>query len=321
MPEELHSVVVPVYNEETVINSFYERATQALGVLPGFEIIFVDDGSTDTTTERIRQLASTDARVRLVRLSRNFGQQLALTAGIDAATGDTVTVIDCDLQDPPELIPDMVKLWREGADVVFAVRERRHGESWHKRATAKLFYRTMHMLTSVDIPMDHSEFRLVSRRAANELRAMREQHRYTRGMVSWLGMNRSFIRYDRQPREAGETKYSYAKLIRVAADGIVSFSIRPLQFATYLGFLAAGFSAAYGVFVLLHWLLTRESVEGWTSLVIVVLFLGGVQLLTLGVIGEYIGRIYDDVRARPLYVVDDMVGFPPSSKPASGETE
>lgn len=318
---ELHSVVVPVYNEELVIERFLRRARAALEPLTSYEIIFVDDGSYDRTGDRIREEALADPRIRLVELSRNFGQQIALAAGIDVAAGDTVTIIDCDLQDPPELIPDMVAEWRKGADVVFAVRRKRSGESLPKRATAALYYRFLRVMTSVDIPVDHSEFRLISRRVADNLRVMRERHRYTRGLVSWLGMNRAVVTYERQNRAAGETKYSYAKLLRVAMDGIVSFSLRPLQLATWLGFAAAVLAVFYGIYVVLHWIITRDSIEGWSSLMVVMLLLGGTQLVTLGLIGEYIGRTYDEVRGRPLYVVSDMVGFNDRDRPSTGTSE
>lgn len=318
---ELHSVVVPVYNEELVIERFLQRARAALDSLTSYEIIFVDDGSSDGTGERIRKEALADPHIRLVELSRNFGQQIALAAGIDVAVGDTVTVMDCDLQDPPELIPDMVAEWRKGADVVFAVRRKRSGESLPKRATAALYYRFLRVMTSVDIPVDHSEFRLISRRVADNLRVMRERHRYTRGLVSWLGMNRAVVSYERQSRAAGETKYSYARLLRVAMDGIVSFSLRPLQLATWLGFAAAALAVIYGIYVVLHWIITRDSIEGWSSLMVVMLLLGGTQLVTLGLIGEYIGRTYDEVRGRPLYVVSDMVGFSDGKRSSTGTSE
>lgn len=306
---EFHSIVVPIYNEEDVLRELHARLSSALSVLPAYEVILVDDGSSDATAAMLAEISAGDARWKCVSLARNFGQQTAMTAGIDFARGDTVTVIDADLQDPPELIPRMVEEWRRGADVVFAVRESRRGERWFKRACASAYYRVLRALTSVDIPADHSEFRLISRRVAAALRGMGERNRYTRGLAAWVGLKRVTILYPREPRRGGATKYSVLGLIGVASDGILSFSVRPLRLATALGFFASFLALAYGIFALVYWYVTRAPVAGWTSLVIIVLFLGGVQLVTLGVVGEYIGRIYDEVRARPLYTVAGVSGF------------
>lgn len=307
---ELHSVVVPMFNEAQVVEIFHDRITAALRPLPDYELIVVDDGSGDQTYSILQRLAQTDRRLRIVRLSRNFGHQTAITAGIDLASGDTVTVIDADLQDPPELIPELIARWREGADIVFAIREKRMGESWFKRTTASVFYRLLVKIARTDIPLDAGDFRLMSRKAVEGLKAMREHSRYIRGLVGWIGLERAYVTYRRDPRAAGETKYPLAKMLRLAADGIVSFSTRPLQLATLLGMAAAGLAFLYAAYVLWMRFASSAVVEGWSSLMIVVLFLGGVQLLTVGIIGEYIGRIYDEVRSRPLYMVNEVSGFP-----------
>jgi polyisoprenyl-phosphate glycosyltransferase len=306
---ELHSIVVPVFNEEAVLPAFFERLRAALEPVGDWEVVFVDDGSTDDTYAILKSLAASDGRVRLIRFGRNFGQQVAIAAGIDAADGDTVTVIDADLQDPPELIPQMIERWRAGADVVYAIHQSREGELWIKKATATVFYRVLRLLTPIDIPVDHSEFRLMSSRAAAGLRAMREQSRYTRGLVAWLGLPSDTVRYHRDARAAGETKYSLFTLTRLAVDSIVSFSARPLQLASAMGFVAAFAGFVYGIYALYMKLVVHYPVAGWTSLMIVLLFFSGVQLITVGIIGEYIARIYSQVLDRPLYTVTEMVGF------------
>lgn len=308
---ELHSVVVPMYNEQETAEQFYRRATDALRGLPDYEIIAVDDGSADRTGEILTALAASDPHLKVVRFSRNFGHQTAITAGVDFAHGDTVTVIDADLQDPPELITQMVDEWRRGAEVVFAVRESRAGESPFKRWTASAFYRVLRRLTPVDIPQDAGDFRLMSRKAASCLRLMREHNRYVRGLVGWIGMKRAFVTYRRDPRFAGETKYPLRKMVRFAADGIVSFSTRPLHMASWLGLAAVLVGFVMAIWALVEQLIAGRVVEGWTWLMIAVLFIGGIQLVTLGIIGEYVGRIYDEVRRRPLYLVDQVEGFGP----------
>ncbi|MCL4079353.1 glycosyltransferase family 2 protein [Coriobacteriia bacterium Es71-Z0120] len=307
--EELHSIVVPMYNEREVALTFLERATAALSALPAYEIIVVDDGSTDGTWEILDSARAAYPNLRLIRFSRNFGHQTAITAGIDAARGDTVTVIDADLQDPPELIPKMVEKWREGADIVFAVRRARRGESLFKKATAAAFYRLMRSLAAVDIPLDSGDFRLMSRRTADALISMRERSRFIRGLVAWLGFQRAYVHYDREERAAGRTKYPLGKMLRLAADGIVSFSLRPLQLAALFGALSALIGFGVIVYAIVERLRGGDVVPGWTSLMVAVLFMGGVQLLSLAILGEYVGRIYDEVRGRPLYVVHERVGF------------
>jgi glycosyltransferase involved in cell wall biosynthesis len=306
---ELHSIVVPMYNEEAVAEEFLKRATAAFSALPDYEIVIVDDGSRDRTFEIVSAQAQRDPHLRIVRFARNFGHQTATTAGIDLAVGDTVSVIDADLQDPPELILEMVKLWRKGKDIVFAVRESRAGESAFKKATASSYYRLLRRVAKVDIPVDTADFRLMSRKAVEGLKAMREQSRYMRGLVGWMGLERAEIKYHRDPRYAGETKYPLKKMARLALDGIISFSTIPLHVATYMGVAAAGLGFIAAIWAIVRKLTGGYVVQGWASLIVSVLFIGGVQLITLGVVGEYIGRIYDEVRSRPLYLIRDVRGF------------
>lgn len=305
---EFHSVVAPMYDEEQVAEEFVRRTTAAMGGLD-HELIVVDNGSTDRTAEILDGLRAEFPRLKVVSLSRNFTHQGGITAGIDFARGDTVTVLDGDLQDPPELIPQMIERWRQGADVVFAVREERLGESAFKRGTAKAFYRVLRTISDIDIPIDAGDFRLMSRRAAEGLRGMRETSRYIRGMTGWLGLRRDSIRYARDARFAGETKYPFRAMWRLAMDGAFSFSARPLQLATWLGFAAATVGLVLAVAVVSMRLFDDALQRGWASLMLTLLFFGGVQLITIGILGEYVGRIYDEVRRRPLYLVRDVRGF------------
>jgi len=305
--QKLISVVVPVYCEEAVIEQTYDELTRVLRALPAhrYELIFVDDGSSDGTGTILRRLAGADPCARVVFFSRNFGHQAAITAGI---RGDAVVTIDADLQDPPSLIPRMVALWEAGNQVVFARREEREGETWFKRATAALFYRLLNRLAGINIPQNTGDFRLIDRRVADELNRMREHNRFLRGLVSWVGFRQVAIEYARNPRRAGETKYPLRKMIRFAWDGIISFSDKPLRAALNLGFLAIAVSfgvLAYGLYQ--HW--TGHTVRGWTSTMVTILFLGGVQLFTLGVIGEYLSRMHDEIKGRPLYVVDEEINL------------
>jgi polyisoprenyl-phosphate glycosyltransferase len=307
----LLSVVVPCKNEEQVLFETHRRLTQALSVIEhlSFEIIYVDDGSQDSTPEALRRLQRDDHRVRVVRLSRNFGHQVAITAGMEYASGDAVVVIDADLQDPPEVIAEFVAQWRGGADVVYGVRTERNGERAFKLWSAKLFYRFIGQLSETEIPPDTGDFRLMDRKVMEALLTMPERDRFIRGMVSWLGFSQVAVPYRRAPRLAGETKFSLFRMIRFATDGIVSFSTMPLRLATYLGFLVSGI-AVVGILVALYArLFARDWVQGWTSIVIAVLFLGGVQLICLGIIGEYVGRIYGEAKRRPLYFVRELIGF------------
>ncbi len=297
------SVVVPVFDEEENLDELYRRVTESLGASgESFEIVLVDDGSRDGSLSRMQALAAHDPRVVVVRLSRNFGHQVAVSAGVDAARGQAIILMDADLQDPPEVVPRMLALWREGFDVVYGRRTRRPGESWFKRVTAAAFYRLIRKLTSIDIPADVGDFRLMSRRVVDVLKQFRERNRFVRGMVAWIGFRQTAIDYERQVRAAGETKYPLRKMVRFAADAVFSFSHVPLRIATGLGLVVSTLSFAYGVFTILVRLFHWGVVEGWASLMVAVTFLGGVQLVSLGIIGEYLGRVYDEVKQRPLYV-------------------
>ena len=308
MMDPVLSVVVPAFNEAEVLHSFLARTRAVLEATGlAWEIVFADDGSTDPTAEIIRAMHDADPRVALVSLSRNFGKEIAMTAGLDHARGQAVVVIDADLQDPPELISDFVRLWREGADVVYARRTEREGESAAKRATAHLFYRLMNTLADRPIPADVGDFRLMSRRAVDSLLRMRERHRFMKGLFSWIGYKQVELAYTRAPRAAGSTKWNYWRLWNLSLEGITSFSIRPLQFASYVGFAISLVSLGYGGYIVVDTLVHGNPVAGYPSLVVIVLFLGGVQLMTLGVIGEYIGRIFNETKQRPLYLVGAVV--------------
>ena len=275
-----------------------------------FEIIYVDDGSSDSTPDILRELQLYDSRLRIVRFSRNFGHQIAITAGVEHAAGDAVVVIDGDLQDPPEVILEFVDKWQEGYDVVYGVRTEREGESAFKLWTAKYFYRFISKLSDTEIPLDTGDFRLMDRRVVDTLLEMPERDRFVRGMVSWIGYSQIAVPYRRAPRVAGSTKFSLFKMVRFATDGIVSFSIVPLRLATWVGFVASGIAILGIVVAVLERLFGAVGlVKGWASLVIAVLFLGGVQLICMGIIGEYVGRIYGESKRRPLYVVRDRMGF------------
>jgi dolichol-phosphate mannosyltransferase len=299
------SVVIPVFNEEINIVPMYERLLAALAEkVGGLEMLYVDDGSADTSWEKICELAKSDDRVRGVRFARNFGHQAALTAGVDAARGRAVVIIDGDMQDPPEVIPEMVDRWREGFEVVYGQRENREGETWFKLATASAFYRILRGITNVDIPVDTGDFRLMGPRALTAFRALPERNRFIRGLVSWIGFPQTAVMYQRQARQAGETKFPVRKMTRFALDGITSFSFFPLRLATWTGFGVSIFAFLYIVVVLVL-KATGVSWLGYTSLMASILFLGGVQLLMIGIMGEYLARIFDEVKRRPLYLVGD----------------
>jgi glycosyltransferase involved in cell wall biosynthesis len=302
------SVVVPLFNEEGNVDELASRLSVILTALPGqpaFEFVFVNDGSKDGTLARLERIAGAYPNVTIIDLSRNFGHQIAATAGLDAARGEAVVLMDGDLQDPPELIADFVKKWREGYDVVYAVRHSRRGESRFKLITAKLFYRTIKALTNVSIPVDTGDFRLLSRRVVDALGQTRERHRFLRGLVSWVGFRQVGIAYDRAERYSGETKYPFSKMLTFAIDGITSFSEVPLHMSTYLGFITSIFAFCYGVVVLLL-KFARFNEPGYTSMMLAILFLGGVQLIGIGILGQYVGRIYDEIKARPLYLVSNV---------------
>ncbi len=299
------SVVVPLYNEEGNVDELLRRLVDILERVPaldGYEIVVVDDGSRDGTLAALREAAGRLPQLVVVSLSRNFGHQIAATAGLDETRGDAVILMDGDLQDPPELIVRFVEKWREGYDVVYATRRERRGESPFKLFTARLFYRITERLTSVAIPVDTGDFRLMSRRVVDALTRSRERHRFLRGLVSWVGYRQIGITYDRDPRFTGKTKYPLSKMLKFAIDGITSFSEIPLRFATYLGFLTSGFAFVYAAVVLLLKFF-HHNAPGYTSMMAAILFLGGVQLITIGILGEYVGRIYDEIKARPLYLL------------------
>jgi len=299
------SIVIPVFNEEINIVPMYERLLAALSeYVAGLEILYVDDGSADTSWERISELADRDDRVRGMRFARNFGHQAALTAGVDTARGRAVVIIDGDMQDPPEVIPEMVDRWREGFEVVYGQREHREGETWFKLATASAFYRILRGITNVDIPVDTGDFRLMGPRAVAAFRAMPERNRFIRGLVSWIGFRQTAVMYRREARQAGETKFPVRKMTRFALDGITSFSFFPLRLATWTGFGVSIFAFLY-ILVVLVLKATGVSWLGYTSLMASILFLGGVQLLMIGIMGEYLARIFDEVKRRPLYLVGE----------------
>ncbi len=310
------SVVVPVYNEDAVLPEFHRRLTAVLDALAvPAEIVYVNDGSSDATKVLLAALRETDTRVAFVDLSRNFGKEIAMSAGLDHAQGDAVVVIDADLQDPPELIPDMVRVWHEGFDVVLMRRRSRAQESWLKRATARAFYRTIGRMGTIDIPADVGDFRLLSRRAVAALRRFPERSRFMKGLFAWIGYPTREIEYDRDGRHAGESKWNYWRLWNFALEGITSFSVVPLKAASYVGFLTALAAFAYGVYVIGKTLLYGDPVRGYPTLIVVVLFLGGLQLMALGIIGEYLARMFIEVKQRPLYLVQQWLP-PQRSLPA-----
>jgi dolichol-phosphate mannosyltransferase len=305
------SVVVPSFNEEEVIVATHRRLVEVLEEIPAaeFELIFVDDGSRDRTLEILRSLQATDRRVRVVALSRNFGHQMAVTAGLEHAVGDAVVLIDADLQDPPEVIAEMLLRWRRGVEVAYGLRSEREGETAFKRWTAKAFYRSINRVSDVAIPLDTGDFRLMDRAVVDALLCMPERDRFVRGMVAWLGFRQEAVPYRRAARYAGETKYPLRKMLRFALDGILSFSLVPLRLAIWIGFASAGGAVLGMMYALFMRIWTDIWVPGWTLLFIACLTIGGVQLMFLGVLGEYVGRIYGEVKRRPLYVVRERLGF------------
>lgn len=301
------SVVAPVFNEHGTLPELHRRLTDVLAPLGAYEIVLVDDGSSDGSWDALLELASRDTHLRLLRLSRNFGHQAALSAGLDAARGEAIVLMDADLQDPPEVIPQLVAKWRDGFDVVYAIRGERAGEPRLRLASISLFYRLLHRITPTEIPQNAGDFRLLSRRAADAIAAMPERARFLRGMTSWIGYRQTGVPYTRDARFAGESKYPARKLVRLALDGITSFSTAPIKLVTALGFALVVFCAAVLAWTLYVRFFTSHHPQGWTSVIAVVLLLGGVQLLSLGVIGQYVARIFDETKQRPLYLVDEVV--------------
>ena len=301
------SVVVPVRNEEAVLAEFHRRLVAAIANTPGgFEVVYVDDGSTDGTPLILRQLRAFDARIGSIRLSRNFGKEQAMSAGLRAARGTATVIIDADLQDPPELIPAMLDEWRRGADVVNMRRRHRAGENWLKRATAYGFYRVMNRLSDVPIPVDTGDYRLLSRRALDALNSLPERNRVMKGLFAWIGFRQRSIDYDRAPRAAGSSKWRYWKLWNLALEGITGFSIAPLKVATYVGFLTALSAFVYAGYVFVKTLVLGDPVPGFPTLIVVISFLGGLQLMAIGVLGEYVGRLFVEAKNRPLYLVEEL---------------
>jgi glycosyltransferase involved in cell wall biosynthesis len=302
-----YSIVAPVFNEEDIVLQFYERVVTVMtDIGEPFEVILVNDGSQDGSFRVMRDIHVRDSRLRIVDFSRNFGHQIAISAGLEYARGDAVVIIDSDLQDPPELIPKLIERWTCGAEVVYAQRSRREGETRFKLLSASLFYRLIRSITAVDIPKDTGDFRLLDRRVVSALTALPERHRFVRGLSAWVGFRHEAVPYERKERLAGKTKYPLRKMIRFSLDAITGFSFVPLQAATSLGFLLAGTSLV-GIAVAFVLRIFRGAIAGQASTLILVLFLGGIQLIFLGIIGEYLGRIYDEVRARPLYIVREVI--------------
>ena len=301
-----YSIVAPIFNEIDNLSELYRRVTEVMdSTSDEWELVLVDDGCTDGSTEIIRELAEKDKRVRPVIFARNFGHQIAVTAGLDYARGEAVVIIDADLQDPPEVILELAEKWREGYEVVYAIRAEREGESWFKKFTAALFYRIIYRITDVKIPLDAGDFRLLDRKVVNVMKSMRERHRFLRGMASWVGFRQTGVEYKRAARHAGMTKYPFKKMLSLALNAVTSFSYFPLQVATYIGFFAAGMAILAIPVVIIMRMTGSQAFLGQATTLISVLFLGGVQLISLGVLGEYIGRLYDEAKGRPLYIVSE----------------
>jgi glycosyltransferase involved in cell wall biosynthesis len=301
------SILIPAYNEQAVLEKLFTRLANLANDTKDydFEFLFVNDGSRDKTLDIIKDYADKDDRVAYVNFSRNFGKEIAMIAGLDHVTGDATVIIDADLQDPPELIPKMIELWEEGYDDVYAKRRTREGESWFKKFTSKQFYTVLQKFSNVPIQKDTGDFRLLDRRAVEALKQFRESERYTKGMFSWIGFNKKEILYDRDPRAAGETKWNYLKLINLAVDGITSFTTAPLRMSTILGFIISVIAFVYLIYLVVRTLFFGTDLSGYPSTMAAILFLGGVQLLSLGIIGEYVGKIFNETKKRPLYLVEE----------------
>ncbi|AIQ56049.1 glycosyltransferase family 2 protein [Paenibacillus borealis] len=304
-----YSIIIPMFNEEEVIQETYRRIKKVMGATgEPYELLFVNDGSTDNCAQMIEECSYWDESVKLIDLSRNFGHQIAITAGMDYALGDAVVIIDADLQDPPELILDMIAEWKKGYEVVYAKRIKRNGESLFKKWTAALFYRILRYSTDISIPVDTGDFRLIDRKVCDELKRLPEKNRFVRGLVSWVGFRQKALEYERDERLAGETKYPLKRMIKLSLDGITSFSYKPLKLAGYLGALLSASGFLYLMYVLYLALFTDEAVKGWASMIGITLTFNGFVLIMLGVLGEYVGRIYDESKGRPLYIVQEFYG-------------
>ncbi len=307
---KLHSLVLPTYNEQEIIDRTF---TRLVTVFPNtardsYEFIFVNDGSRDQTPALLDAIQKRDSRVRIIHLSRNFGHQIALSAGLKEARGDTVSVLDADLQDPPELVMQFIAQWNLGYQVVYGIRKNRSGENWFKLTTAKLFYRFISRLAKVELPLNVGDFRLMDRKVVDAYNELREKHRYFRGLVAWLGFKQVGIFYEREARLLGKTKYTFPKMLQFATDGITSFTVWPLKLATYFGFFTA-FASILAIGYVAHGKIMHNTVDGWASVMVIILLLGSIQFFTIGMIGEYLGRMFDEVRGRPLYVIDRKLGF------------
>ena len=302
------SILVPAYNEEAVLKKLFTRLTKLADATKGydFEFFFVNDGSHDKTLEIIKDYAEIDERVSYLNFSRNFGKEIGMIAGLDHVSGDATVIIDADLQDPPELIPEMIMWWEKGYDDVYARRSSRRGESWLKKITSKLFYKTLQSITRIPIQKDTGDFRLLDRRAVEALKQIRESQRYTKGYFSWIGFKKKEITYERDPRAAGKTHYNYFKLANLAVEGIVSFSTAPLRIATIIGTVVAVATFVYLVYIVVRTIVFGTNLAGYPSTIAVILFLGGAQLLSLGIIGEYVGRIFNETKDRPLYLIEEL---------------
>ncbi len=304
--KKLVTILIPAYNEEEVLNMLYERLYSIMESVPNynFELLFVNDGSKDNTLNIIKDLRKNDKRVCYLNLSRNYGKEIAMIAGLDYSKGDAVIIIDADLQDPPELIPQMISLWEQGYDDVYAKRKSRKGETWLKKFTSKMYYKTLQSVTKIEIQKDTGDFRLLDRRCVEALKQFRESQRYTKGLFSWIGYNKKEILYDRDPRAAGKTKWNYRKLINLSIDGITSFTTAPLRWATTTGIFISIIGFIYMMFIIIKTLAYGVDVPGYSSTMVVILFIGGIQLVFLGIIGEYLGRAFYESKHRPIYFID-----------------
>ncbi|MBZ8123163.1 glycosyltransferase family 2 protein [Bacillus thuringiensis] len=310
-----YSIIIPMYNEEAVIEETYRRLKRVMKDANGtYELLFINDGSQDKCADIIKQFMIGDKTVKLIDFSRNFGHQIAITAGMDYANGDAVIIIDADLQDPPELILQMIEKWKEGYEVVYAKRMKRKGETWFKKWSASTFYRVLRASTDIDIPVDTGDFRLMDQKVCKEMRKINENNRFVRGLVSWIGFRQIAIEYVRDERVAGETKYPLKRMVKLCLDGILSFSYKPLKLAIYSGLLLSSSGFLYFIYVLYLTLFTEATMKGWPSIISIMLIFNGFMLFMLGVIGEYIGRIYDETKGRPLYIVREFYGEPENEK-------
>lgn len=306
----LYSIVIPLYNEEEVVKECIKRVNGVCKNLDGdYEVIFVNDGSADKTEELTLAACKTNPKLKLLSFSRNFGHQIAITAGMDHAKGDAVIVMDADLQDPPEVIPKLISKYNEGYDVVYAVRSKRKGETIFKKWTSKAFYRFLRYMCNIDIPVDTGDFRLISRKVCDVMKSLTERNRYVRGLVSWVGFKQAAVEYVREERFAGETKYPLRKMLKLSMDGITSFSTKPLTISKNVGFVTAAAGFIYLIVVILNKFVFGKTIVGWASLAVLILLIGGIQLIMLGVVGEYIARIFDESKNRPLYIIEDKYNF------------